>query len=362
MSSTASSFVMASRSFMGLGGWCKIDVTRGLGLDLRIWICCNSDDGNGSCVAYSVDLRIRLPLIDGKDFVKSLYLEADLDCSTIDNHDGSVNFGNVRERNGRNYGGGNSAYKVFDEMSSIKSIEQDGSVREYYDVFVSFANRVGWDDLCSISMFIWGLQPEIGTHVTLFKPNTLYGAYCLAIMQKSTNKLLGQSCSKNVDLNYVGLDLVGCLKRDGNKIFINKEDNEVKQDSSVSDISVTANNLDVSIVTNTDLTKPNEDFRKEIKDVVVIESNDENGVIDNTGLMGYAEASNENVNGKKMELKVCERDNNSKCVRVFDESFKEKMQDSSEIQEEKVYEDEEAAVTREQINLGRLIHGDDDMK
>nr|GEZ29678.1 hypothetical protein [Tanacetum cinerariifolium] len=239
-------------------------------------------------------------LLHGKQELKSAIDPIVQRCSTIDNHDGSVNFGNVRERNGRNCGGGNSAYKVFDEMSSIKSIEQDGSVREYYDVFVSFANRVGWDDLCSISMFIWGLQPEIGTHVRLFKPNTLYGAYCLAIMQESTNKLLGQSCSKNVDLNSAGLD--------------------------------------------------------------VVESNDENEVTDNTGLMGFAEASNENVNGKRMELRVCERDNNSKCVRVFDESCKEKMQDSSEIQEEKVYEDEEAAVTKEQIDLGRLIHGDDDMK
>ncbi|GJT92494.1 hypothetical protein Tco_1081339 [Tanacetum coccineum] len=63
-----------------------------------------------------------------------------------------------------------------------------------------------------------------------------------------------------------------------------------------------------------------------------------------------------------MELRVCERDNNNKCVSVFDESCKEKVQDSSEIQEEKVYEDEEATVTGEQIYLGRLIHGDDDMK
>nr|GEZ09272.1 hypothetical protein [Tanacetum cinerariifolium] len=133
-------------------------------------------------------------------------------------------------------------------------------------------------------------------------------------------------------------------------------------DSSVSDVSVTANNLDFSIVTNSDLTKPNEDFRKEIKDDVVIESNDENEVIDNTGLMGFAEASNENVNAKRIELRVCERDNNSKYVCIFYESCKEKMQDSSEIQEEKVYEDEEAAVNREQIALGRLIHGDDDMK
>nr|GEV88646.1 callose synthase 5-like [Tanacetum cinerariifolium] len=127
--------------------------------------------------------------------------------------------------------------------------------------------------------------PEIGTQVRLFKPNTLYGAYCLAIIQESTNKLLGKSCSKNVDLNFVGLDV----------------------DSSVSDISVTANNLDVIIVTNSDLTKPNEDFKKERKDDVVIESNDENEVIDNTGLMGFAEASNENVNGKRMELRVYER-------------------------------------------------------
>nr|GEV10383.1 L-2-hydroxyglutarate dehydrogenase, mitochondrial [Tanacetum cinerariifolium] len=263
--------------------------------------------------------------IDGKDFVESLYLEADLDCSMIDNHGGSVNFGNVRERNGRNYGGGNSAYGVRRN-----------------------------DDLCSVSMFIWGLQPEIGTQVTLFKPNTLSGAYCLAIMQESTNKLLGQSCSKNVDLNSVGLD-VGCLRRDGNRIFINKEDNEVKQDYSVSDVSVTANNLDVSIVTSSDLTKPNEDFRKEIKDDVVIESNDENEVIDYTGLMGFAEASNENVNGKRMELRVCERDNNSyqnfTCGRESDK----KMGDLSE---SSLIVDLEVA----KINEGSLGHLKFDMR
>ncbi|GKE14158.1 hypothetical protein Tco_1421735 [Tanacetum coccineum] len=228
--------------------------------------------------------------IDGKDSVESLYLEADLGCSTVNNHDEGVDFGNIKERNGRNSDGGNSAYKVFDEMSSIQFIKHDGSVREYYDAFVSFANRVGWDDFCSVSMFIWGLQPEIEEKVRIFNPKTLYDAYCLAIMQESTNKLLGQNCSKNVDLNSVGLDVVGCLRRDGNKIVINKDENEVKQDSSVSDVSVAANDFDGSIVTDSDIRKQNVDSRKGIKDDEVVESKDLGEVNDNKRVVFMDEA------------------------------------------------------------------------
>ncbi|GJX07515.1 hypothetical protein Tco_0195447 [Tanacetum coccineum] len=209
--------------------------------------------------------------IGSKIFVESLYLEADLGCSTIDNHDGGVNFGNVRERNGRNCDGGNSAYKVFDEMSSIQFIKHDGSVREFYDAFVPFTRKVGWNELCAVSMFIWGLQPEIGTQVRLFKPNTLYNAYLLANMQEATNKLLGQSCRKNVDSNSVVLDVVGCLRRDGNEIVIDKQENEVKQDSSVSNVRVAANDFDDSVATDSDIRKQNVDFRKDIKGDEVIE-------------------------------------------------------------------------------------------
>ncbi|GJR87117.1 hypothetical protein Tco_0211128 [Tanacetum coccineum] len=51
-----------------------------------------------------------------------------------------------------------------------------------------------------------------------------------------------------------------------------------------------------------------------------------------------------------IELRVSERDHNNKCVSILDESCEEKMEDSSEIQEEKIYEDEE-----DEVNTGESV-------
>ena len=109
--------------------------------------------------------------------------------SAVDNHDDGVFVGNINERSGRNCVGRNGAYKVFDEMPSGNFLRQEGTVREYYDLFVPFANRAGWNDLWSVSMFIWGLHPEIKKNVTLFKPKTLYDAYCLAINEEAVRAI-----------------------------------------------------------------------------------------------------------------------------------------------------------------------------
>ncbi|GJR59357.1 hypothetical protein Tco_1501519 [Tanacetum coccineum] len=248
--------------------------------------------------------------IGSKNFVESLYLEADLGCSTIDNHDGGVNFGNVRERNGRNCDGGNSAYKVFDRNSPYPIYQNTmfGSKKLYGCVCSLFNCVMGWNELCAVSMFIWGLQPEIGTQVRLFKPNTLYNAYLLANMQEATNKLLGQSCRKNVDSNFVVLDVVGCLRRDGNEIVIDKQENEVKQDSSVSNVRVAANDFDDSVATDSDIRKQNVDFRKDIKGDEVIEF----VVDDKDGGYSVEDICEQNVEGADMELD----DNN--CLVVID--------------------------------------------
>nr|GEY04156.1 hypothetical protein [Tanacetum cinerariifolium] len=71
---------------------------------------------------------------------------------------------NLRDRNGikgGNNDGKNDKVKVFDEMSSSRFIKHDGSVRDYYDAFVPFASKVGWNGLYGVSMFILGLEPEI---------------------------------------------------------------------------------------------------------------------------------------------------------------------------------------------------------
>ncbi|GKA46372.1 hypothetical protein Tco_0739255 [Tanacetum coccineum] len=86
--------------------------------------------------------------------------------------------------------------------------------------------------------------------------------------------------------------------------------------------------------TNELLRKQKEDNGNDLEADVVIESNDVNGVIGNTGFMGFDETSNENVNGKKIEYTgltaladICkenvesldrELDDNNKCLVVID--------------------------------------------
>ncbi|GJY72932.1 gypsy/ty3 retroelement polyprotein [Tanacetum coccineum] len=85
-----------------------------------------------------------------RNSVQVLYHEGDSGSSVANNNNNNnMSLGKGSGRNGGISDGKNEALKVFDEMSSIKFLEQDGSVREYYDAFVSFANKVGWNDLCS---------------------------------------------------------------------------------------------------------------------------------------------------------------------------------------------------------------------
>lgn len=81
---------------------------------------------------------------------------------------------------------GKDAYDVLDETPRVKLLKQEGSVREYYDAFVPFSRKEGWNDSCAMGVFVWGLQPEIERSVKLFKPKTLREAYSLAILKEVT--------------------------------------------------------------------------------------------------------------------------------------------------------------------------------
>ncbi|GJT90732.1 hypothetical protein Tco_1079577 [Tanacetum coccineum] len=189
--------------------------------------------------------------------VGSLFLGGKRGCLMVGNHDEDMIRRNLTARKGGNNDGKNDAVKVFNEMSSIKMLEQDGSVREYYVVFVSLANRVGWDNLCSVTMFTHGLQPEIAKMVRILKPKTLYDAYCLAIMQESTNELLRKI---GLDVNFMGLDVNHCLGNKGNKMVTNKEKHVVLQyirKKEDRDSGISVNNSEINIV--------NESGEREIK-------------------------------------------------------------------------------------------------
>nr|GEU75654.1 zinc finger CCCH domain-containing protein 11-like [Tanacetum cinerariifolium] len=109
-------------------------------------------------------------------------------------------------------------------MSSSRFIKHDGSVRDYYDAFVSFATKVGWNGLYGVSTFILVLEIELARMVSMFNPKTLYDAYCLAILQESTNNLLRKRCSNMLDVNSVDITNIGI--NDG---YLCKEDGKGNQ-------------------------------------------------------------------------------------------------------------------------------------
>ncbi|GKD80048.1 hypothetical protein Tco_1342669, partial [Tanacetum coccineum] len=135
-------------------------------------------------------------MADVKHSGASLYVEGHSDSSVGYRNDNDVIWEKNTRRNGRIGDGANDAYKVFGEMSSIKFIKQDGSVREYYDEFISYHNaciswtkKMGQSEECLVSLFMSGLKPEIEKMV-YFRPKTLHSAYLLANLQEATNELI----------------------------------------------------------------------------------------------------------------------------------------------------------------------------
>lgn len=66
-------------------------------------------------------------------------------------------------------------------LSELMQLRQNGSVEQYQDAFDALLIRI--EDLPvshAISNFLSGLDSEIQNTVTMFKPRTLYDAYCMA--------------------------------------------------------------------------------------------------------------------------------------------------------------------------------------
>nr|GEY56561.1 hypothetical protein [Tanacetum cinerariifolium] len=159
---------------------------------------------------------------------------------------------------------------------------------------------------------------------------------------------------KGIDLNYVVLDVVGCLRRDGNKIVINKVENEVTQDSSVSGVSDTANDFDVSIVTDYDIRKQNVDFRKDIKDDEIIEPNDVNVVTDNTRLVGIGEVCNQA--GKDYDLKSSESSKvEANCVMRVDKPTKVENKNKSLLILDEFVDNDERETLGDEVTTNKMV-------
>nr|GEU85209.1 retrotransposon-related protein [Tanacetum cinerariifolium] len=128
--------------------------------------------------------------------------------------DTSQKKGNLRNQNGQNSCNGSDSSSFMghvndDDVSLGKGIRRNEKI---------------------VSIFINSLKPEIKEKIRIFKPKTLYDAYCVAILQESTNEFLRKSGSKNVDSNTLVLDVSDCLDSEGIEIVITIEKNDGKQD------------------------------------------------------------------------------------------------------------------------------------
>ncbi|GJZ82065.1 reverse transcriptase, partial [Tanacetum coccineum] len=73
-----------------------------------------------------------------------------------------------------------------DPIKELKNLKQDGSVANYQDQFEVLLGNVELSDQYAISLFLGGLQTDIGLVVKMFKPKSLYDAYHLARMQEAS--------------------------------------------------------------------------------------------------------------------------------------------------------------------------------
>nr|GEV23652.1 zinc finger, CCHC-type [Tanacetum cinerariifolium] len=82
-----------------------------------------------------------------------------------------------------------------DPLEEIKNLRQEGAVPEYQDKFESLISTVEVTESQVISLFVGGLQLEIGIVVKMFRPRSLYDAYQLVRMQETTKDVVNKSVS-----------------------------------------------------------------------------------------------------------------------------------------------------------------------
>nr|GFA64115.1 hypothetical protein [Tanacetum cinerariifolium] len=82
-------------------------------------------------------------------------------------------------------------------MSIKEEIKQEGSVRDYYDAFISHhdaficsTRKLGINEGYLATIFIYGLQSEIKNKINMFKLEFLLDAYHLACFQEIANELV----------------------------------------------------------------------------------------------------------------------------------------------------------------------------
>ncbi|GKD79933.1 hypothetical protein Tco_1342554 [Tanacetum coccineum] len=112
---------------------------------------------------------------------------------------GFGNGSNANAENGRNDDSGNSAHKVFDQMSMDKFLNNTGTVREYYDRFNVLFGGKGYNEGFLVDLFVSHLRPDIKKGISLFTLNSLSEAYHLAKLQEMVYGITSLSSSSKID-------------------------------------------------------------------------------------------------------------------------------------------------------------------
>ncbi|GJS91882.1 reverse transcriptase [Tanacetum coccineum] len=77
-----------------------------------------------------------------------------------------------------------------DPMALLKNAKYDKSAKEYPDTFDTLLSRVKVSEEYAISLYLGGLPTEVEMCVRMFRPNTLFDAYCLTTLQEATLEAL----------------------------------------------------------------------------------------------------------------------------------------------------------------------------
>ncbi|KAJ0582080.1 hypothetical protein HanHA300_Chr04g0148271 [Helianthus annuus] len=79
--------------------------------------------------------------------------------------------------------------------------KQIGSMRQYYDSFITFINQLQISQEYALTCFLEGLKEDIQIKVRMFNPTTLYHAYCLAKLEEAVLESILRSQSLEVAMN-----------------------------------------------------------------------------------------------------------------------------------------------------------------
>nr|GEV12490.1 RNA-directed DNA polymerase, eukaryota, reverse transcriptase zinc-binding domain protein [Tanacetum cinerariifolium] len=205
-----------------------------------------------------------------------------------------------------------SVDEVFDEMPMNKFLGRKCIAGEYYGALNSSFSNKGLDEWYLVDLFIFGLQPELGNIVRLFKPKSISIAYCLALLDEVSemnvdNELVDNVTVETVEESFtVENRLVDNVRCDEAELEVSKMD-ENSYSKEVEKESIESVGYEECFKENVN-----------VKGSGVGEIDDDNQCLDDENtIVGSATGYNEEQEvGIEADLKLNLLDNSKKCLAV----------------------------------------------